>query len=140
MQNKKAKKNKDLPRNAIKCCFVGFLDSVKRIGLNWIRQYLLAGANPDAHTVDPKSKLPNSSALIIAASMGNVEMVDMLLKAGANPNLKIINDLKASSNSQDLSALDFCFAYLFPGASTLGKLVSILGSIKIQNQDYIACA
>lgn len=105
-----------------------------------MRQYLAAGANPDAHTIDPKSRLPNASVLISAASMGNVEMVDMLLKAGANPNLKIINDLNTSSNSRDLSPLDFCFAYLFPGTSALAKFVSLLGAIKIENQDYIACA
>ncbi len=140
LQNKKAKKKQRLAQERNQMLLRGLLDSCKKNRPELIRQYLAAGANPDAHTVDPKSKLPNSSALIIAASMGNVEMVDMLLKAGANPNLKIINDLKASSNSQDLSALDFCFAYLFPGASTLGKLVSILGSITIQNQDYIACA
>lgn len=125
----KALRNHYLDQKLLKACEKGNNECVKK--------YLSKGANPNAAAIAPLSGRPQKTALIEAVFWGDPEVVELLLGAGADPNLQriVCPDRKSPLSERDLaSPFEICILLLVPN---VGRVIQdVLNKRKAK---YDAC-
>ncbi len=126
----KGLRHRYLDKKLLKACEKGSFEHVKK--------YLSKGANPNTVALAPLSGRPQKTALIEALFFGDPEIVELLLKAGADPNLQRIAcpDRKSPLSERDLvSPFEICILLLVP---SLGRVVQdVLNKRKAKYDDCV---